>query len=153
MNGWWKFLAVTGLALMVGHGSSLAAQDEGGDVSMAELRAEVSEAMEAVKSYSAEQRDEALARADEALTELDTAIERYDAKLREDWAQMSEAAREKATTAMRELRETRNDMAEWYGALRHSADSAWDDIKSGFAAAYDELQAAWQDADDASGSP
>ena len=38
---------------------------------------------------------------------------------------------------MMELRQQRNELAEWYGAMKYSAAENWDDAKDGFASAYD----------------
>lgn len=112
-----------------------------------EVRKEVSEAMEAIRGYTADRRDEAAAEIDEALTKLDAAIDRQETRLRENWDEMSEAARREAAEAAAELRRQRNRLAEWDGALKHGAQSAWDELKTGFSNAYDELRSAWEDAD------
>ena len=48
---------------------------------------------------------------------------------------------------MKNLREQRNAIAEWYGALRHSSDSAWDNVKNGFVGAYRKLTDAFDKAE------
>ena len=59
---------------------------------------------------------------------------------------MSQAAREKAQASRRALRERRTEVAEWYGGLKSSSDTAWDEIKEGFARAYEALAKSWDEA-------
>ena len=113
------------------------------------VRAEVAEAIDAIKTYSLQKRDEAIAEAGDALDALDAAIEKRERSLRQNWSSMSEAAREEASETLADLRNRRDSLGEWYGALRHGAGNAWDDIKDGFSAAYSDLRSAWERADEA----
>ncbi|MDK3018449.1 hypothetical protein [Pseudodonghicola flavimaris] len=110
-----------------------------------EVRQEISEAFAAIGDYSAEQRDEALAAAREAMTRLDAEIDRRQDALRDGWSDMSEAARDKAREGLQQLQAARYRLSERYGALESGADSAWDDLKQGFAEAYDSLRDLWND--------
>jgi hypothetical protein len=38
------------------------------------------------------------------------------------------------------LRKQRNEVAEWYGGLKHSASNAWEDVKKGFLKSYQALR-------------
>lgn len=89
MHGCRELAVVAGLAVMVGHGPTVAGQNETGGASIDRVHAEISEAIEAIKGYSAKQRDEAAARAEDALAGLDMALERQQEKLRDNRAQMS----------------------------------------------------------------
>jgi len=135
---------------MLALGSPAAHAGEGSDATTTPetVRTEVAEAMQAIAEYSAQQRDQALARAQQALHRIDAEIERREQRLRENWAQMSEAAREKARTSLRELREARNALGERYGALQSGAAGAWDELKAGFSDAWQELSRAWSGADE-----
>jgi hypothetical protein len=53
---------------------------------------------------------------------------------------MDQSAREKAMATLSTLRKQRNEVAEWYGGLKHSASNAWEDVKKGFLKSYQELQ-------------
>jgi len=54
-----------------------------------EVRAEISEAMEAIATYSGPERGRALVEPREALLRLDAEIDRREQALRENWAEMS----------------------------------------------------------------
>jgi len=134
-------------ALILAAPSALA-EDGGAPTTADEVRAEISEAMEAVAAYSAQERDQALSEARAALTRLDAEIERREQALRENWAGMSDAAREAARSRLRELREARDELGERYGALQAGAGAAWEELSNGFADAWEALAKAWSAADD-----
>ncbi len=102
--------------------------------------------MDAIAAYSVQERDQALATAQAALTRLDAVIERREQALRENWADMSDAARETARESMRDLRAARTGLAERYGALQAGAGSAWDELRDGFTGAWDAFAEAWRPA-------
>lgn len=126
------------------------AQDEDDDpfTTPQEVRSEVSQAMEAVAEYSAQERDAALATAREALNRLDAEIERREQALRENWSDMSESARETARERLRDLRQARNDLGERYGALRAGTREAWGELRAGFSDAWSSFSDAWSRADE-----
>lgn len=138
--------AVAAAALLAA--PAMAQQDESSLTTSEEVRAEVSEAMDAVAEYSGQERDQALARAEEALNRLDAEIERREQALRENWAGMSESARETARENLRELRDARNALGERFGALQAGAAGAWDELKAGFADAWAAFSEAWSGADE-----
>ncbi len=125
-----------------------AAQDNDAQTTTEEVRAEVSQAMDAIASYSAQERDQALAEAREALDRLDAEIERREQALRENWAEMSDAGRETAQARLQDLRQARNRLGERYGALESGASSAWGELKSGFSDAWGAVSEAWSAADE-----
>ncbi|MFO7921883.1 MAG: hypothetical protein R6U99_13960 [Nioella sp.] len=125
-----------------------AAQDSDALTTAEEVRAEISEAMNAIGAYSEQERDEALAEARAALDRLDAEIERRDRALRENWAEMSDAARETAEARLRDLRQARNRLGERFGALESGASSAWDELKTGFSNAWGDFSDAWSAADE-----
>jgi hypothetical protein len=53
-------------------------------------------------------------------------LERREQSLRDNWAEMSDSARETAQARLRELREARNTLGERYGALQSGTNSAWE---------------------------
>jgi hypothetical protein len=113
-----------------------------------DVRAEISEAMEAVADYSDQERDQAVAEAREAMTRLDAELDRRGAALRDNWSDLSESARDSATERLRELREARNALGERYGALQTGAASAWGDLTTGFSDAWKSFADAWDAADE-----
>ena len=57
---------------------------------------------------------------------------------------MSEAARQQARETMKDLQRKRNDLAEWYGGMKHSSAAAWEEVKKGFAESYDTLKQSFE---------
>lgn len=111
-----------------------------------QVKKEVDEAVDAIRSYSIERRNEAVERAHKSLTEADRRMDRLDAQVNERWERMSTSARQRSQEAMSDLRRRRNDVAEWTGGMRHSSDDVWEDVKSGFIKSYHELADALQKA-------
>jgi len=124
-----------------------AAQDGDTFTTADKVRAEISEAMDAIGDYTEQERDQALTRAREALNRLDAEIERREQALRENWSDMSDEARETARDQLRDLRDARNRLGERYGALEAGASSAWDELKSGFSDAWGAFSEEWTAAD------
>jgi chromosome segregation ATPase len=115
---------------------SLAAEAPGGKTTAKDVS-------KTIKGYTVTQRDEAVKSAKAALDELDASIRRLERKLESDWDKMDEAARRKARAALDALRKQRNEVAEWYGGLKHSSAEAWDEVKNGFSKSYDALTGAF----------
>ena len=116
------------------------------DVTMDKVQMKISKAFDAVANYSVEQRDEAVKSISASLNEIDQEIELLEARARDQWGDMSEEARGKASKALRNVRQQRNVLGEKFGALQEGADSAWDNLKAGIADAWKSLKTAWQDA-------
>jgi hypothetical protein len=108
-----------------------------------EVRKEISQAVDAVGDYAAQERRQALSSARAAMERLDAELDRRQDALRENWNDMSASAREEARAAMRDLRQARNRLGERYGALEAGADSAWDELTEGFVQAYRDLSKHW----------
>jgi uncharacterized protein YicC (UPF0701 family) len=107
--------------------------------SAAELEREVKEALSALKDYSADKRDDALEKGKKAMDALDERIEDMESLTRKRWAQMDQAAREKTQSALKSLRKKRNQVAEWYGAMKQSTADAWEHVKNGFLESYEAI--------------
>ena len=75
-----------------------------------------------------------------ALDDADARMRRLERKLDADWDKMDQAARERARVTRDAMRRERNELAEWYGGLKHGSSDAWDNVKSGFAKSYDALR-------------
>lgn len=141
-----KALRAVGLAALLA--LPAAAQDTGASTTTDDLRAEISDAMDAVADYSAQERDQALAEAREALTRLDAEIERREQALRESAWDLSETARETARARLEDLRIARDRLGERYDALEAGADDAWDELKTGFTNAWGAVSDAWRATDE-----
>jgi len=124
--------------------SGAAVADEETDLD--DVQKEWSEAVGSIKDYSAAQRDAAVEKAGATLDSMDRSIEDLEQRTADEWEDMSEEAREARLETLRELAHQRNELAEWYGGMKHSSSQAWDEVKQGFVDAYDVLQEAWQDA-------
>jgi DNA repair exonuclease SbcCD ATPase subunit len=124
------------------------AQAAGGKPTMENVEKQVGEAADAIKRYSADQRDEALSKAKAAMDALDAKIDKLEASIRRNWEKMDQATRRKAQAALDELKRQRKRMSESYGALKQSSAGAWEHVKNGFADSYEDLRDAWQKAKD-----
>ena len=113
----------------------------------AEVRKEMAEAGEAIRNYSADRKDYAVNAAKEVLAKIDKRIDRIEGRIDKAAAEMSQSARARARETLRQLRRKRQEVAEWFGALKHGSTEAWSEIKNGFADAYGDLQDAVTDAE------
>jgi hypothetical protein len=136
---------ITAVFLAVGS-VSFAAQTSAEKTTTKEVKEKVAEAAEAIKNYSVDQRDEALKKAKAVLDDLDARIDRMESQLNEKWDQMDQSARKKARATLTAPRKQRNEVAEWYGGLKHSSSNAWEDVKKGFLKSYQELRDAFDKA-------
>ena len=103
------------------------------------LKSEWSEAMQTLKSYSVEQRDQARDVAKQKLAAMDERIERLEGQIDEKWDEWSEEARQRHKAVLQTLREQRTELQKWYDSMKHSSVDAWGKVKQGFINAYDAL--------------
>ena len=101
-----------------------------------EVKKETKEALQAIKEYSAEQRDKALQEVERLLDSLDARIEDIQARFDRQWEEMDQATRRKIRRTLEELYQRRNEISEWYGGMKHSSVKAWDTVKEGFVEGY-----------------
>lgn len=115
-----------------------AAQADGaeGSAGLDQVKHEWGEAVEVLGNYSAAQRDAAVASAERTLTAMDQRIERLEARTRQQWGKLTQSAREARELTLRKLRAQRNQVAEWYGGMKHSSAGAWESVKQGFIDSY-----------------
>ncbi len=119
---------------------SLYAQTSKQGTKMKDVKEKTEEAAQAIKNYSVNQRDEAVKKAKAAMDELDARINSMESRLDKKWSQMDQSAREKGRASLTALRKQRDEVAEWYGGLKHSSRKAWGDVKKGFLKSYQELR-------------
>jgi hypothetical protein len=119
---------------------SLYAQTSKHETTMKDVKEKAGETAQAIKNYSVNQRDEAVKKAKAAMDELDARINSMESELDKKWSQMDQSAREKGSATLTALRKQRNEVAEWYGGLKHSSRKAWGDVKKGFLKSYQELR-------------
>jgi hypothetical protein len=115
--------------------------------SAAEVRQKLTDAAEAIQHFSADKRDEAAKKAKVALDALDARINTLEGELDKNWEKMDKAARERARASLRELRDQRVKVAEWYGGLKNSTAGVWEETKKGFSDAYRSLEHIWEKAE------
>jgi len=113
------------------------------------LKQKWNETMDALGSYTAEQREQALKSGRETLDAMDERLEMMETWTKQHWDTMSEETRDERTAMLKEMREQRNNVAEWFGGMKHSSADAWDSAKQGFIKSYGELQKAYGNAVDA----
>jgi len=130
----WKITALTlFLALLLaGAPMSFAADSPAGK----DISQKIDEAARAIKSYSVEQRDEALKNARSVLADADARIEHFESEMTRNWDKMSASARKHSQETMKTLRQQRQDLSQGYGELKRSSANAWDEVKGGFAKSY-----------------
>jgi len=119
---------------------SIAAEVPGGKTTAKDISKKAGETGRAIKDYTVAQRDEAIKSAKAALDDADAGIRRLERKLDNDWDKMDEAARKKARATLDALRRQRNEIAEWYGGLKHSSAESWEQVKAGFVKSYEVLR-------------
>jgi hypothetical protein len=128
-------------------------QDPGAGAAQEETRRErmdkeVEEAVEAIRAYSAEQRDEAMERAQASMAEIDRRIDALQDDMDRRRDGMDDAARDRSREAMSDLRQRRQRLSDWYDRMRHGSGKAWSDVKEGFAGSYRALSEALRKARD-----
>jgi small-conductance mechanosensitive channel len=142
-----SLLTVTLLGIGTAAAASEPPKEETGKPLATETRQELADAAEAVKNFTVEKREEAAKKAQAALEALDVRINALEKQIDRDWDKMDKAAREQARNTLKTLREQRVQVAEWYGGLKNSTASAWEEMKKGFSAAYKALRLSWEKAE------
>jgi chromosome segregation ATPase len=122
------------------------AQSSSEQTTMSDVKDELTDVTKIIGEYSADRKDEAIAKVDDALNKLDAGIDELQSSIEKKSSQMSDSAREKAENSMKALRRQRNEVAEWYGGLKHSSADAWEQVKRGFTESYGTLRDSWSKA-------
>jgi small-conductance mechanosensitive channel len=117
-----------------------AAQTAAEKTTAKEVTEKTAQALQAISSYTADQRDEAVKKAKEALDDIDARIDRLESRLSQKWDRMDQSARTKARESLTALQKQRIAAAEWYGGLKHSSRNAWEDVKAGFVKSYQDMR-------------
>jgi hypothetical protein len=133
-----------GGALAAEPASTAAASGENPELT--ELKREWADAVQALQSYSAAQRDAALAQAQQTLDAMDQRIDRLESRTQQQWNRLSESARQSREATLRALRKQRNEVAQWYGGMKHSSAGAWESVKQGFIESYGVLSESFRNA-------
>jgi hypothetical protein len=132
---------------------SFAGQKSGDDKTTSkDVKQETMEAIETIKKYTVEKKDEAVREVKIVLEDLDARIDRMQSRVENNWNEMDQASRKKAKKTLQALRKKRNELSEWYGGLKHSSADAWDHVKKGFVDGYEALAGAFDKAENEFGS-
>ena len=131
-------------SLLVMAGPAHAGSDEAG--SRESMSRQWHETMTALEAYSAEQRDKALEAGRKTLEAMDRRLDKMETWTQTHWDALSAQARQERKEMLTALRRQRNEVAEWYGGMKHSSADAWGDVRQGFIESYDKLQNAYSDA-------
>jgi len=123
------------------------AQSSSQRITIQDVQQETQELLMTLKGYGVDQRDEAIRDIEKAIESVDNRIDALEARVDNQWDKMTAPARETARANLKALRKQRNQMAEWYGSLKASSDSAWDHVKQGVSKAYQDLSKAWEKAE------
>ena len=125
-------------ALLAASPGSYAAEGSGSTVK--DVTRKTGETGRAIKDYTVAQRDDAIRQAKAALDDADARIRRMERKLDSEWDKMDQTARKKSRAALNALHRERDELAEWYGGLKHSSAESWEQVKSGFVKSYEVLR-------------
>lgn len=117
-----------------------------------DVKQEAGEALDAMKDFTVEQKDKALAQGREMLDSVDRQIEKLDRKISDTAQDVSAETREDWRRQKARLIEMREEAADRLDRLGESTSEAWGDIKDGFAEAFGALSDAVSDAVDEAGS-
>jgi len=141
------YTTVVLLITMLGFTPLSYAETSADKTSIKEIKQETQELIQALKAYSADQRDEAIQKSKAALNSLDKRIDALETRVDNNWDKMNKTAREKARASLKSLHQQRIQVAEWYGSLKNSSDDAWKHMKKGFSNTYGVINDAWEKAE------
>ncbi len=80
--------------------------------SIEDVQKETKDLLQILKSFTADQRDEAMSKTKAALERLDEHINDLEQRIDDNWAEMDKTSREKARASLRAIRNLRNKSAE-----------------------------------------
>lgn len=126
------------LALALAMASQLSLADD--KTTAKDVGTKVEDTGKAIGSYTIAERDKAIKSAQAALADADARLRRMERKVDAEWDKMDATTRKKARATLNTLRKERDELAEWYGGLKHSSAEAWDEVKGGFVKSYEALK-------------
>ncbi|MFG1489424.1 hypothetical protein ABMA58_09255 [Oceanospirillum sp. HFRX-1_2] len=140
------FLKFVASLFFVSFASTAMAANNDADVTVQDIKRETADVIEKLQAYSEDQQQDAVKMAKQAMQRADERINRLETKIDNRWDQLSKPARKEARAALRELRQERAQLSEWYGSMKESSKGAWSEMRNGFNNAYQSMSNAWQDA-------
>jgi TolA-binding protein len=140
-------ILIAGFVILVSAVAYAGQTDRDDKTTSKDVKKETKEALQAIKTYSFEQRDKAVKDVKAVLNDLDGRIDRMQGRIEQKWDEMDQASRTQLRNTMTTLRAKRNQLSEWYGGLQHSSANAWDHVKAGFVEGYDSVARAFEKAE------
>ena len=113
-----------------------------GQTSGKDATQKVTEAVDAIKSYTVDKRNAAVAHAKKLMSDLDPKIKDLEAQVSRD----TSAAKADLERQLKELKATRDKTAKKADELGRASAESWDSVKRGFADSYTDLNKAYNDA-------
>lgn len=106
-------------------------------------------AINTVKEFSADNKDQAIEKVDSALTRLDKRIEELEQQIQSKWQTMDNNARQEAQDSLDTLHTNRERVANWVAQLKASSSDTFNELKSSVSGAFSALQDSWKNTEEA----
>ena len=140
MPKWNGLKPVTLVAALMLSGAAVA----NAETTFNDVKQESQALIDVIGDYSHDRRDALVETSKATLQSIDESIDEMNTRIRDDWSEMSDAAKADAQAAMNKLHEQRLAVAERLGALEQSSSDGWSDIRAGFSMAFTDLKTAWE---------
>ncbi len=98
-------------------------------MTIADVKKELSEAMDAIRAYSADHREDAVKALEGALAKINAQMDRAGEKMKKEWDKMAPEARKKAAETMDRLRAQRDQLEKTLEEWKKSKAPAWEALK------------------------
>jgi len=141
-RGLWFVAAAMIAALLISFPSTVCAADS----RLEQVKKDLAEAGQAIKNFTAVQKDEAVRKAETALQAMDKEIEAMEARIKQNWNKMDQTARRNSDAALKTLKKQRQETAQKLEELKGSSSKSWDQAKDGFVKSYQSLREAFEKA-------
>lgn len=128
------------LALALATVTQLSLADDTSKTTAKDVGRKAEDTGKAIGSYTIAERDKAIKSAQAALADADARLRRMERKVDAEWDKMDATTRKKARATLNTLHKERDELAEWYGGLKHGSAEAWDEVKGGFVKSYETLK-------------
>jgi hypothetical protein len=113
-----------------------------GQTSGKDATQKVGEAADAIKGYTVDKKNEAVAYSKKLMSDLDAKIKDLEAQVSRD----TSAAKADGQRQLKELKATRDKTAKKADELGRATAASWDSVKTGFADSYKDLNKAYDEA-------
>jgi hypothetical protein len=107
---------------------------------MSDVKKELSEAIAAIRNYSAERKDETLSAMEKTLEKMDRQMDQLRGNMTKQWEKMEPEARKNAEKTMRQLLRQRDKAADAMEKLRKSGEKTWNLLQDEFIKNYEKFR-------------